>query len=122
MNEYSLPPVYVVQPEDTVFADIYDYSERYPDHEACRRLVDGTWTPISSRALAEDVRAVAAGLIAAGIERGQRIGLISRTSYEWLVIDAAIMSVGAVTVPIYETSSQAQVEWILGDSGAVAVW
>src|SRR3954464_403385 len=95
MNEYSLPPVYVVQPEDTVFADIYDYSARYPDHGACRRLVDGTWTPISSRALAEDVRAVAAGLIAAGIERGQRIGLMSRTSYEWLLIDAPPISRGA---------------------------
>ena len=122
MNEFSLPPVYVVQPEDTVFADIFDYAERFPDHEACRRLVDGVWVPVTSHALAEDVQAVAAGLIAAGVEPGQRIGLMSRTSYEWLVIDAAIMSIGAVTVPIYETSSKSQVEWILGDSGAVGVW
>ncbi len=64
--------------------------------------------------------AVARGLIAAGIEPGQRVALMSRTRYEWTLVDYAIWAAGAVTVPIYETSSPEQVQWILADSGAVA--
>lgn len=69
----------------------------------------------------DEVRAVAKGLIATGIEPGQRIGLMSRTRYEWTLMDLAIGYAGAVSVPIYETSSADQVGWILEDSGAVAV-
>jgi long-chain acyl-CoA synthetase len=63
---------------------------------------------------------VARGLIAAGIEPGQRVALMSRTRYEWTLVDYAIWAAGGVTVPIYETSSPEQVQWILADSGAVA--
>jgi long-chain acyl-CoA synthetase len=122
MDEFTLPPVYVVKPEDTAFADVFAHAEHHPDHVACRRLVDGEWVPVTSKALAADIEAVAAGLIASGIEPRQRVGLMARTRYEWFVIDAAVMSVGAVTVPIYETSSASQVEWILQNSEAVAVW
>ncbi len=65
--------------------------------------------------------AVAKGLIAAGVEVGDRVGLISKTRYEWTLIDYAIWFAGAVTVPIYETSSAEQIAWILEDSGARAV-
>jgi long-chain acyl-CoA synthetase len=122
MDEYRLDAVYDVRPEDTAFDDIFRNAETHPDHPACRRPVDGGWAPVGSKSLAADVEAVAAGLVVSDIEPGQRIGLMARTSYEWFVIDAAIMSVGAVTVPIYETSSPRQIEWILRDSGAVAVW
>jgi long-chain acyl-CoA synthetase len=64
---------------------------------------------------------VAKGLVAAGIEPGDRVGLMSKTRYEWTVLDYAIWYAGAATVPIYETSSAEQVEWILGDSAARAV-
>ncbi len=67
-----------------------------------------------------DVRGVAKGLIAAGIGEGDRVALLSKTRYEWTLLDYAIWFAGAVTVPIYETSSADQVEWILSDSGAVA--
>jgi long-chain acyl-CoA synthetase len=70
---------------------------------------------------ARDVDAVARGLIAAGVQAGDRVGLMARTRYEWTLFDYAIWSAGAVVVPIYETSSAEQVQWILGDSGAVAV-
>ena len=70
----------------------------------------------------DEVTALAKGLIAAGVEPGDRIGLMSRTRYEWTLIDYAIWAAGAVTVPVYETSSAEQVEWILGDSGARAVF
>ena len=65
--------------------------------------------------------AVAKGLVAAGIEAGDRVALISKTRYEWTLLDYAIWFAGAVTVPIYETSSAEQIEWILSDSGAGAV-
>ena len=64
---------------------------------------------------------MAKGLIAAGIEAGDRVALISRTRYEWTLLDYAIWFAGAVTVPVYETSSAAQIEWILTDSGARGV-
>ena len=68
----------------------------------------------------DEVVAVARGLVAAGIEPGDRVALMSRTRYEWTLLDYAIWAAGAVTVPIYETSSAEQVAWILADSGAVA--
>jgi long-chain acyl-CoA synthetase len=69
----------------------------------------------------DEVVAVARGLIAAGLQSGDRIALMSKTRYEWTLLDYAIWAAGAVTVPIYETSSREQIEWILADSGAVAV-
>ena len=67
------------------------------------------------------MRAVAKGLVAAGIQAGDRVALISKTRYEWTLVDYAIWFAGAVTVPVYETSSAEQIEWILGNSGATAV-
>ncbi len=68
----------------------------------------------------DEVIAVAKGLVAAGIEPGDRVALMSRTRYEWTLIDYAIWTAGAITVPVYETSSAEQAEWILSDSGARA--
>ncbi len=70
---------------------------------------------------AGQVRDVAEGFIAAGIQPGDGVGLMSRTRFEWTLLDFAILTAGGVTVPVYPTSSLEQVEWILGDSGAVAV-
>jgi long-chain acyl-CoA synthetase len=75
---------------------------------------------VTCRQFRDEVAALAAGLIDSGISAGDRIGLMSKTRYEWGVIDYAVWAAGAVTVPIYETSSAEQVEWILADSGAVA--
>jgi long-chain acyl-CoA synthetase len=83
--------------------------------------VNGTWAPVTWREFADDVRDIAAGFIAAGIQPGDRVGLMSRTRFEWTLLDYAILTAGGITVPIYPTSSLEQVEWILGDSGAVAV-
>jgi long-chain acyl-CoA synthetase len=78
------------------------------------RFVD--WT---ARQVADRVRAVAKGLVARGVEPGDRVALMSHTRLEWMIVDLAIMSAGAVTVPVYETSSAEQLAWILEDSGAV---
>jgi long-chain acyl-CoA synthetase len=81
----------------------------------------GGWTDVTAATFAADVAALAKGLIAAGIAPGDAVGIMSRTRYEWTVADFALWSAGAVPVPIYETSSPDQVQWILADSGAVGV-
>jgi long-chain acyl-CoA synthetase len=103
----------------TNIADIVvNNAQSRPDHVALRRLVDGQWLDVTDRAFAEEVTAVAKGLIAAGIEAGDRVAVMSKTRYEWTLVDFAALTVGAVVVPIYETSSAEQVEWILSNSGA----
>jgi long-chain acyl-CoA synthetase len=89
-----------------------------PDHVALRRRVDGQWRDVTDRVFAEEVTALAKGLIAAGINPGDRVAVMSKTRYEWTLVDFAALTVGAVVVPIYETSSAEQVDWILSDSGA----
>lgn len=79
------------------------------------------WRPVTAGAFRERVVAVAKGLIAAGIEPGDRIGLLSSTRYEWSLVDFAAWYAGAFVVPVYETSSPAQVKHILEDSGASAM-
>ena len=81
----------------------------------------GTWREVSAREFREEVIALARGLIAEGIEPGDRVGLMSRTRYEWAVADFAIFYAGAVTVPIFETSSPSQIAWNMSDSGAKAI-
>jgi long-chain acyl-CoA synthetase len=100
---------------------VFDNAANHPERLALRRRVDGSWQGVTSAQFASDVLGCARGLIAAGIEPGDRIALMSKTRYEWTLLDFAILSVGAVVVPIYETSSVEQVEWILSDSGATAV-
>ena len=85
-----------------------------------RRGADGRWQDITAAQFCAEVSGLAKGLIAAGIQPGDRVALMSRTRYEWTLADYAIWAAGAVTVPVYETSSAEQVEWIVSDSGAKA--
>ncbi|NLF04771.1 MAG: long-chain fatty acid--CoA ligase [Actinomycetales bacterium] len=75
------------------------------------------WTPVSANAFDAEVLAVAKGLVAEGIAPGDRVAIMGRTSYEWTVLDFAVWAVGAVSVPVYETSSAEQVRWIASDAG-----
>jgi long-chain acyl-CoA synthetase len=83
-----------------------------------RKTPSGGWTHITWSQFAADVTAVAKGLVAEGVQPGDRVALMSRTRYEWTLVDFAAWSAGAVVVPIYETSSAEQVQWILSDSDA----
>ncbi|MDE2386173.1 MAG: long-chain fatty acid--CoA ligase [Actinomycetales bacterium] len=83
---------------------------------------DDSWKPVTASAFHDQVVALGKGLIAAGIQPGQAVAIMSRTRYEWALIDFALWWVGAVSVPIYETSAPSQLEWILSDSDAVALW
>jgi long-chain acyl-CoA synthetase len=83
---------------------------------------EGRWDDLTAGQFRDEVTALAKGLVAAGITPGDRVAVMSRTRYEWTLIDYAIWTAGGITVPIYETSSADQVEWILSDSGARAAF
>ena len=120
MQEYATPEL--VELNDGALPDaVFEHASSSPDDVVFTRKVDGRWAPVTAKEFATEVGALAAGLIAAGVGPGDRVGLMSKTRYEWTLVDYAIWSAGAVTVPIYETSSAEQVQWNLGDSGAVAV-
>ncbi|MDM8083603.1 AMP-dependent synthetase/ligase [Cellulomonas cellasea] len=76
----------------------------------------GTWTPVTAAAFAAEVTAVAKGLVARGIEVGDKVAIMSRTRYEWSLVDFAVWAAGGVVVPVYETSSAEQVGWIFSDA------
>ncbi|WTL50724.1 AMP-binding protein [Streptomyces sp. NBC_01497] len=103
-------------------ADIpYENVRQAPDAVVVsRKLPDGSWQDVSAAAFAEDVAAVARGLVAEGLLPGDRIAIMARTTYEWTLLDFAAWAAGLVTVPIYPTSSAFQTRWILQDSGAAA--
>ena len=100
----------------------FDAAADNPTNVALRRRVGGAWRDVTARQFVDEVRALAKGLIDAGIAAGDRVGVMSKTRYEWTVVDFALFCVGAVVVPIYETSSAEQVAWILGNSGARAIF
>ena len=85
-----------------------------------RPLGDG-WQSVTAKEVDEEVRATAKGLIAAGIQLGDRVAIMARTRYEWTILDFAIWYAGAVVVPIYDTSSAEQIDWILNDSATVGI-
>lgn len=119
---WRTPAKYVTSPHATATDDIVDNALHRPDHEAFARKAGGVWRTVTSEEFADEVMALAAGLMAAGIAPGDRIALMSGSRYEWMLCDFAIWTAGAVSVPVYETSSPAQVEWILRDSGATAAF
>ncbi|GGT94881.1 AMP-dependent synthetase/ligase [Streptomyces violascens] len=118
MREFSLPALYEVPSDGNLTDLIRRNAAQHPDVAVMGRKVAGAWADVTARQFLTEVRAVAKGLIASGVEAGDRVALLSRTRYEWVLLDFAIWSAGAVTVPVYETSSPEQIQWILGDSGA----
>jgi long-chain acyl-CoA synthetase len=95
------------------------HARRAPDRVLVSRRADAGWEPVTAAALDDQVTALALGFLAAGVAPGDRVALMAKTRYEWTLVDAALWAVGAVTVPVYETSSADQLRWILEDSGAV---
>ncbi|MFE7166160.1 AMP-dependent synthetase/ligase [Streptomyces sp. NPDC057616] len=96
----------------------YTNAAEAPEAVVLRRRQGDGWRPVTAAAFAREVTAVAKGLIAAGLEPGGRVAVMSRTRYEWTVLDFAIWAAGGQTVPVYATSSAEQVEWIVRDSEA----
>jgi long-chain acyl-CoA synthetase len=122
VREFSVPASFTVDEHDNVVGSVFSHERDDPDHVIIQRLVDGSWSDVTCAQVAAQVRSAALGLIAAGVKPGDRVALLSATRYEWPIIDFAILATGAVTVPIYETSSAEQVRFILSDSGAVVAF
>ncbi|UER54619.1 long-chain fatty acid--CoA ligase [Kineosporiaceae bacterium SCSIO 59966] len=120
MREVHVPLLVEVDPSSNLTDLVVDNAVSDPHKVVFRRPVADRWQDVTAREFLAEVTGLAKGLIAAGVQPGDRVGLMARTRYEWTLIDFANWFAGAVTVPIYETSSAEQVQWILGDSGAVA--
>jgi long-chain acyl-CoA synthetase len=122
VREYSIPALVDV-PAGASLADVvFTRAAKEPGAVVMRRLSGGRWHDVTAGQFRDEVTALAKGLVAAGIEPGDRVALMSRTRYEWTLADYAIWTAGAITVPIYETSSAEQIAWILSDSGARAAF
>ena len=120
MKEFT-SPVTIAEPTTGNLTDMLWTNERdHPSSVVFSKRGPSGWADVTSKQFADEVRALAAGFVASGVQVGDRVGLMARTRYEWALADYAIWTAGGVTVPIYETSSAEQVEWILSDSGAVA--
>ncbi|MEU3020948.1 MULTISPECIES: AMP-dependent synthetase/ligase [unclassified Nocardiopsis] len=125
MREYSSPAKAEISDDARLTDTLFARAASEPNAVAARRQEEagsGQWRDVTVEQLHGDIVGYAKALINAGIEQGDRVALMSRTRYEWTAIDYAIWSIGGVTVPIYETSSAEQIEWILSDSGAKAAF
>ena len=127
MREYTSPPTAAAERgaahRGGLADDLVGYADRAPDRVALRRRLPGRedgWADVTASAFLEEVRRVAAGLVAAGVQPGDRVALMSRTRYEWTLLDYAVWYSGAVSCPVYASSPVEQLRWILEDSGAVA--
>jgi long-chain acyl-CoA synthetase len=122
VREYSVPATFTVGEHDNIVSSVFSHERDDPDHVIFQRLVDGAWTDVTCSQAANQIRSAALGLIAEGVKPGDRVAVLSATRYEWTLLDFAILAAGAVTVPIYETSSAEQVRFVLQDSGAVLIF
>src|SRR5579863_3861136 len=127
VREFSVPALVEVPATANLAKAVFRRAAEQPQAVMLRRPsvpgdLGGQWTDVTAEQFRDQVVAIAKGLIAAGIQTGDRVALMSHTRYEWTLIDYAIWSAGAVTVPVYETSSAEQAEWILSDSGARAAF
>ncbi|MDQ4052611.1 MAG: AMP-dependent synthetase/ligase [Actinomycetota bacterium] len=121
MREFSTPLTTDIPTTGNLTDDVVTNAREAADAVVFSRRAGTGWEDVTAAEFLAEVSAVAKGLVASGIEAGDRVALISKTRYEWTLLDYAIWFTGAVTVPIYETSSADQIEWILRDSGARAV-
>jgi long-chain acyl-CoA synthetase len=121
VRDKVVAPVVAPTTEGNLAQTVALNARQVPDKVVFATRSGAGWQDVTAARFADDVNRLAKGLIAAGIDVGDRVAIMSRTRYEWTLADYAIWTAGAVTVPIYETSSPDQVAWILEDSGAVAV-
>lgn len=120
MREIAVAPL--VEPYGGGLADlIHTNAAEAPNTVVFARKNGATWENVTAARFRDEAIAVAKGLIGSGIGSGDRVAILAATRYEWTLFDFAIWAVGAVPVPIYATSSNEQVQWILSDSGSVAV-
>lgn len=122
MKQFDIPALVPADPEANATDLLVDRVKATPNGALfALPTADGGWSDVTSAEFLAQVVALAKGLVAAGIEPGDKIGLMCKTRYEWTLIDFATWFAGAVLVPIYETSAPSQILWNLTDSGAIAI-
>jgi long-chain acyl-CoA synthetase len=121
MNQISVPPLVPAATAGNLTNLIAERAWFEPERITMSRPLGEGWQPVTAREVDEEVRATAKGLIAAGVQIGDRVAIMARTRYEWTILDFATWYAGAVVVPIYDTSSAEQIDWILNDSHSVAI-
>ncbi|NDK89567.1 long-chain fatty acid--CoA ligase [Gordonia desulfuricans] len=122
MQQYTTPSDLNIDDKATTVDAILRYRAERPTMPLFKKRSNGVWVTVTAKHFADEVDAVAKGLIAAGVQAGDRVGLLSSTRYEWTVLDYAIWRAGAVTVAIYETSAPDQVGYIVENSGATLLF
>ncbi len=121
MNEITIPPLVPAATAGNLTNLIAERAWFEPERITMSRPLGEGWQPVTAREVDEEVRATAKGLIAAGVQIGDRVAIMARTRYEWTILDFATWYAGAVVVPIYDTSSAEQIDWILNDSHSVGI-
>ena len=122
MKQYDVPALVTAEPNANATDLLVTRVRETPDLPLFALPVSGGgWADVTASEFLAEVVALAKGLVAAGINPGDKIGLMAKTRYEWTLIDFATWFAGAVLVPVYETSSPSQLQWYLGDSGAVGM-
>ncbi|MGH1562632.1 AMP-dependent synthetase/ligase [Mumia sp. DW29H23] len=119
MRTYATPPTYQVPDTGSITDDVLVRVGKDPDRVSFQRKVGGVWVDVTMGQFRDEVVALGKGFVAAGVAPGDRVAILARTRYEWTQVDYALWWIGAVPVPIYESSSVEQISWILSDSGAV---
>ncbi|MFZ0172711.1 MAG: AMP-binding protein [Acidimicrobiales bacterium] len=118
MRETSGPVMDAIPPDTNLLEPVIQRAEKEPGRVMAAYRDGDHFVDVTASEFYERCRAIAKGIVASGLEPGGRVALMSRTRLEWLLADYAILATGGVTVPIYETSSAEQMQWIVDDSGA----
>ena len=121
-KEFAVPAIVPAPTTGSLVDHPVENAEKMPDRVVISVPRGGAWVGITARQFLDEIRAVAKGIVASGVQPGERIAIMCRTRYEWTLVDYAVWYAGAVSVPVYETSSPEQIEWILTDSAAVAIF
>ena len=121
MIQISIPPLVPAATAGNLTNLIAERAWFEPERITMSRPLGEGWQPVTAREVDQEVRATAKGLIAAGVQIGDRVAIMARTRYEWTILDFATWYAGAVVVPIYDTSSAEQIDWILNDSHSVGI-
>lgn len=117
---FEVPAIVPADPHANVSDLLVERVRATPDRPLFAVPDGDGWRDITAREFERQVVALAKGFVSAGVTPGDKVGFLARTTYDWTLVDFALFYAGAVMVPIYETSSPSQIEWILSDSGAVA--
>jgi long-chain acyl-CoA synthetase len=123
VQSYDVPPLVVSEPSENITDLLVNRVKATPELNLFAiETKPGVWVDLTAKEFERRVIEVAKGLVAAGVQPGQAVAIMSRTRFEWALIDFAIWYAGAVSVPIYESSAPSQIEWILSDADCVALF